>query len=128
MKKQLLLLVMMLLPIIAMADDSGSCGNNVTWSYEEATHTLTISGTSSSLTGTITLDDGANVKATIAKGGTLNDRRIVISRMNHKEAVIKLFDEVAPRFKERPGGYTRIVRTRTRLGDASPMAVIALVD
>ena len=45
MKKQLLLLVMMLLPIIAMADDSGSCGNNVTWSYEEATHTLTISGT-----------------------------------------------------------------------------------
>ena len=65
---------------------------------------------------------------TRAKGGTLNDRRIVISRMNHKEAVIKLFDEVAPRFKERPGGYTRIVRTRTRIGDASPMAVIALVD
>ena len=65
---------------------------------------------------------------TRAKGGTLNDRRIVISRMNHKEAVIKLFDEVAPRFAERPGGYTRIIRTRTRLGDASQMAVIALVD
>lgn len=65
---------------------------------------------------------------TRAKGGTLADRRIVISRMNHKAAVIKLFDEVAPRFAERPGGYTRIVRTRTRLGDATQMAVIALVD
>ena len=70
----------------------------------------------------------AELIITRAKGGTLNDRRIVISRMNHKEAVIKLFDEVAPRFAERPGGYTRIIRTRTRLGDASQMAVIALVD
>ena len=65
---------------------------------------------------------------TRAKGGTLNDRRIVISRMNYKEAVNKLFDEVAPRYTERPGGYTRIVRTGFRVGDASPMAVIALVD
>ena len=45
MKKQLLLLVMMLLPMVAMADDSGSCGDNVTYTYVEATHTLTISGT-----------------------------------------------------------------------------------
>ena len=44
MKKQLLLLVMALLPMVAMADDSGECGENVTWTYEEATHTLTISG------------------------------------------------------------------------------------
>lgn len=65
---------------------------------------------------------------TRAKGGTLNDRRIVISRMNYKEAVIKLFDDVAPRFADRPGGYTRIIRTRFRVGDASPMAVISLVD
>lgn len=65
---------------------------------------------------------------TRAKGGTLHDRRIVISRMNHKAAVIKLFNEVAPRFAERPGGYTRIVRTRVRLGDASQMAIISLVD
>ncbi|MGN0838321.1 MAG: 50S ribosomal protein L17 [Pyramidobacter sp.] len=65
---------------------------------------------------------------TRAKGGTLNDRRIVISRMNYKEAVIKLFDEVAPRYADRPGGYTRIVRTRFRTGDAAPMAVISLVD
>ena len=65
---------------------------------------------------------------TRAKGGTLNDRRMVISRMNYKEAVIKLFDEVAPRYADRPGGYTRIVRTRFRTGDAAPMAVISLVD
>lgn len=65
---------------------------------------------------------------TRAKGGSLNDRRIVISRMNHKEAVNKLFDDVAPRFADRPGGYTRIVRTRCRLGDATQMAVISLVD
>ena len=43
---------------------------------------------------------------TRAKGGTLHDRRIVISRMNYKEAVIKLFDDVAPRFADRPGGYS----------------------
>ena len=48
--------------------------------------------------------------------------------MNYKEAVIKLFDDVAPRFADRPGGYTRIIRTRFRVGDASPMAVISLVD
>ncbi len=65
---------------------------------------------------------------TRAKGGTLNDRRIVISRMNYKAAVIKLFDEIAPRYADRPGGYTRIVRTRVRLGDAAPMAVISLVE
>lgn len=65
---------------------------------------------------------------TRAKGGTLNDRRIVISRMNYKAAVIKLFDEVAPRYADRPGGYTRIIRTRVRAGDASQMAVISLVD
>ncbi len=64
---------------------------------------------------------------TRAKRGSLHDRRIVISRMNHKAAVNKLFDDVAQRYTERPGGYTRIVRTRFRTGDASPMAVIALV-
>ena len=64
---------------------------------------------------------------TRARGGSLQDRRIVISRMNYKAAVNKLFDDVAKRYTERPGGYTRIVRTRFRNGDASPMAVISLV-
>lgn len=64
---------------------------------------------------------------TRAKGGTLHDRRLVIARMNHKEAVNKLFDDVAKRYTDRPGGYTRIVRTGFRKGDAAPMAIIALV-
>lgn len=65
---------------------------------------------------------------TKAKSGTLADRRMVISRMPHKAAVTTLFDDVAPRFKERNGGYTRIVKLGNRVGDASPMAVIELVD
>lgn len=64
---------------------------------------------------------------TRAKGGTLHDRRVVISRMNHKEAVNKLFDDVVKRYEGRPGGYTRILKTGYRPGDASPMAIISLV-
>lgn len=65
---------------------------------------------------------------TKAKSGTLADRRLVISRMPHKDAVAVLFDSLAERFKERNGGYTRIVKLGARVGDASPMAVIQLVD
>ena len=65
---------------------------------------------------------------TKAKSGTLTDRRLVISRMPHKAAVTTLFGDIAPRFKERNGGYTRIVKLGNRVGDASPMAVIQLVD
>lgn len=65
---------------------------------------------------------------TKAKSGTLNDRRLVIADMPHKAAVIKLFDEVAKKYMERNGGYTRIVKLGFRVGDASPMAVIQLVD
>lgn len=65
---------------------------------------------------------------TKAKSGTLADRRLVIARMPHKEAVLKLFNEIAPKFANRPGGYTRIVKLGNRAGDASPMAIIELVD
>jgi len=65
---------------------------------------------------------------TKAKSGTLADRRLVIARMPHKAAVINLFNNLAPRFAERNGGYTRIVKLGNRVGDASPMAVIELVD
>ena len=65
---------------------------------------------------------------TRAKGGTIHDRRIVRSKMAHKEAAIKLFEDLAKRYASRPGGYTRIIKTGNRLGDGSPMAVIALVD
>ena len=65
---------------------------------------------------------------TRAKGGTIHDRRIVRSKMAHKEAAIKLFDDIAKRYVNRPGGYTRIVKTGFRSGDSAPMAVISLVE
>ena len=64
---------------------------------------------------------------TRAKGGSLQDRRIVASRMQNKEAVKKLFEEISPRYANRPGGYTRIVKIGNRTGDAAPLAVIELV-
>jgi len=65
---------------------------------------------------------------TRAKSGEVNDRRIVMARMPHKEAVAKLFNELGPKYADRNGGYTRIVKLGARLGDASEMAVIQLVD
>lgn len=65
---------------------------------------------------------------TRAKGDSLHDRRVVLSRLPHKPAVAKLFNELAPRYANRPGGYTRIVKLGYRKGDASPMAVIELVE
>ncbi len=65
---------------------------------------------------------------TRAKGGTVHARRIVRTKMAHKEAAIKLFDDIAKRYVNRPGGYTRIVKTGFRAGDSAPMAVISLVD
>ena len=65
---------------------------------------------------------------TRAKGGTIHDRRIVRSKMAHKEAAIKLFDDIAKRYVNRPGGYTRIVKTGFRAGDNASMAVKSLVE
>lgn len=65
---------------------------------------------------------------TRAKGNTLHDRRILRSKMPHKEALLKLFDDIAKRYESRPGGYTRIVKIGYRKGDSSPMAVIQLVE
>lgn len=65
---------------------------------------------------------------TRAKGGTIHDRRMVRSKMPHKEAAIKLFDDIAKRYASRPGGYTRIVKIGPRKGDGAPMAVISLVE
>ncbi len=64
---------------------------------------------------------------TKAKKGTLHDRRQVLKYISRGDVVTKLFDEIGPRYAERPGGYTRIVRIGPRRGDNSEMAVIELV-
>ncbi|HEV7962255.1 MAG TPA: 50S ribosomal protein L17 [Actinoplanes sp.] len=65
---------------------------------------------------------------TRAKRGDLHSRRQVLGVVQDKDVVFTLFDEIAPRFANRPGGYTRIVKTGPRKGDAAPMAIIELVE
>jgi large subunit ribosomal protein L17 len=65
---------------------------------------------------------------TLAKRGDLNSRRLAVARLRDEEMVKKLFDVLAPRYKERNGGYTRVLKAGFRYGDASPRAVIELVD
>ena len=65
---------------------------------------------------------------TLAKKGGLALRRQAISEMRDKDQVRKLFDVLAPRYKDRQGGYTRIIKAGFRYGDNAPMAVIELVD
>ena len=65
---------------------------------------------------------------TKAKGGSLGDRRLAVARMPHKEAILRLFNDLGPKYAGREGGYTRIVKLGNRAGDAAPMAVIELVD
>jgi large subunit ribosomal protein L17 len=64
---------------------------------------------------------------TLAKRGDLHARRQAASKLYKKETVQKLFEELAPAFKERPGGYTRIYKLGPRQGDAAPMARIEFV-
>ncbi len=65
---------------------------------------------------------------TLAKNDSVANRRSAFSKLRDKEMVGKLFNELAPRYKERPGGYTRILKCGFRSGDAAPMAYIELVD
>ncbi|MCO6431797.1 MAG: 50S ribosomal protein L17 [Deltaproteobacteria bacterium] len=65
---------------------------------------------------------------TLGKSGTLHARRQALSYILNKKAVEKLFDDIAPRFKNRNGGYLRIVRANFRHGDAAEMAFIEFVE
>ena len=65
---------------------------------------------------------------TMAKEDNVSKRRLAFDRMRDKEIVGKLFGELAPRYKDRPGGYLRILKCGFRPGDAAPMAYVELVD
>jgi len=64
---------------------------------------------------------------TLAKKNTLHTRRLALRFLYKKDVVNKLFDDIGPRFSERPGGYVRIVKTGPRAGDGAEMAVIELI-
>lgn len=65
---------------------------------------------------------------TLAKEPTLANRRLAFDRLRDRDIVTKLFNELGPRFKTRPGGYTRILKMGFRVGDNAPMAYVELVD
>lgn len=65
---------------------------------------------------------------TLAKRGDLHARRIAASRLRDEAMVRKLFEVLGPRYQERSGGYTRVLKAGFRYGDAAPMAVIELVE
>ena len=65
---------------------------------------------------------------TLAKRGDLNSRRLAASRLRDEDMARKLFDVLGPRYKDRAGGYTRVVKAGFRYGDMAPRAVIELVD
>src|ERR1700683_520713 len=65
---------------------------------------------------------------TLAKTDTDSRRRLALARLRDTEVVVKLFADLGPRFKARPGGYTRILHMLPRAGDSAPMALMQLVD
>ena len=65
---------------------------------------------------------------TLGKSGTIHDRRLAAARLHSESATKILFNELAPVFKERNGGYTRIVRLNQRQGDAAELAILEFVD
>lgn len=64
---------------------------------------------------------------TIAKNDSVAKRRLAFSRLRDRDAVTKLFNELGPRYKNRPGGYLRILKCGFRSGDKAPMAIVELV-
>jgi len=65
---------------------------------------------------------------TLAKDPSLANKRLAFDRLRDRDMVVKLFAELGPRYKARPGGYTRILKMGFRVGDNAPMALVELVD
>lgn len=65
---------------------------------------------------------------TLGKNASLANRRLAFDRLRDREIVVKLFDELGPRYQTRNGGYLRILKCGFRLGDNAPMAIVELVD
>ncbi len=65
---------------------------------------------------------------TLGKEATVANRRLAFDRLRDRDSVTKLFDVLGPRFKTRPGGYTRILKMGFRVGDNAPMALVELLD
>ena len=65
---------------------------------------------------------------TLGKAPTLANRRLAFNRLRDRDMVVKLFDELGPRFAQRNGGYTRILKYGFRKGDNAPMALVELLD
>jgi large subunit ribosomal protein L17 len=65
---------------------------------------------------------------TLAKEPTVANRRLAFNRLRDREIVVKLFDELGPRYKARPGGYLRILKAGFRVGDNAPLALVELLD
>lgn len=65
---------------------------------------------------------------TLSKGDSVANRRLAFARLRDNEVVGKLFSELGPRYKDRPGGYLRILKCGFRSGDVAPMAYVELVD
>ena len=65
---------------------------------------------------------------TMAKNDSVHKRRIAFARLRDRDVVTKLFNELGPRYKDRPGGYLRILKMGFRSGDKAPMALVELVD
>jgi large subunit ribosomal protein L17 len=65
---------------------------------------------------------------TWGKRGDLHARRLAVKKVRSRTVVKKVFDELAPRYRERPGGYTRLMKVGQRYGDNAPMVILELVD
>jgi len=65
---------------------------------------------------------------TLGKRGDLHARRQALAILRSKKVTAKLFDDLADRFRDRPGGYTRVIKLGNRVGDSAPISIIELVD